>query len=253
MDTGVKPEYDKIIRYSMTLNYNPIICAIDTTDIDAASVLIEQLRGSIGAIKLGLEFFTANGANGVRLLEHHQIPVFLDLKFHDIPNTVAKAIKATAGINTFMMTVHTSGGRAMMQAAIDASMEVATLTGKARPLVIGVTVLTSLDQADLHMIGIKENLNDEVARLADLAQSCRLDGVVCSPYEITNLRKHCGQDFTLVVPGIRPEGSAQDDQKRTLTPAEAMKKGATYLVIGRPLTQTQNPRDTAQTILNSLK
>jgi len=231
---------------------NPLICALDTTDIDDANQLIEQLRGHIGAIKLGLEFFTANGAAGVRQLEHHKIPVFLDLKFHDIPNTVARAIKATAGINSFMMTVHTSGGRAMLQAAIDASMEVSIITGKARPMIVGITVLTSLDQADLAMTGVKDNLNDQVLRLADLAQSCRLDGVVCSPYEIAALRKHCGADFTLVVPGIRPEGSSKDDQKRTMTPAEAMQKGATHLVIGRPITEAKDPKATAAEILKSL-
>jgi orotidine-5'-phosphate decarboxylase len=231
---------------------NPLICAIDTTDIDEANSLIERLNGYIGAIKLGLEFFTANGAKGVQKLEHYQIPVFLDLKFHDIPNTVAKAIKATADINTYMMTVHTSGGRAMLQAAIDASMELSLITGKARPLIIGVTVLTSLDQADLSMTGITDNINDQVARLADLAQSCRLDGVVCSPYEIGALRKQCGNDFALVVPGIRPEGVSKDDQKRTMTPVEAVKKGATHLVIGRPLTQAKNPKAAAKAILESL-
>lgn len=232
---------------------NPIICALDTTDIDKSNALINVIRKNIGAIKLGLEFFTANGASGVSKLAYHNIPVFLDLKFHDIPNTVANAIKATAGINTFMMTVHTSGGRAMLQAAIDASMEVAYLTGKERPLIIGVTVLTSLDQADLNMIGIKDNLNDQVARLADLAQSCRMDGVVCSPYEITALRKQCGSDFTLVVPGIRPHGSKPDDQKRMLTPLEALGKGADYLVIGRPITQSLNPAEAAKAIYDSLK
>lgn len=232
--------------------YNPLICALDTTDIDDANYLIGQLSGHIGAIKLGLEFFTANGATGVRQLEHYQIPVFLDLKFHDIPNTVARAIKATAGINSFMMTVHTSGGRAMLQAAIDASMEVSVITGKARPLIIGVTVLTSLDQADLTMTGINDNINDQVLRLADLAQSCRLDGVVCSPYEIAALRKQCGSDFTLVVPGIRPEGSKSGDQKRVMTPVEALKKGATYLVIGRPITEAKDPRAMAKTIMKSL-
>lgn len=231
---------------------NPIICAIDTIDIEEADSLISALQGEIGAIKLGLEFFTANGASGVRQLAHHNVPVFLDLKFHDIPNTVAKAIKATAGIDSFMMTVHTAGGRNMMQAAINASMEVAYLTGKDRPLVIGVTVLTSLDQADLNMVGIEDNLNDQVVRLADLAQSCRLDGVVCSPYEIAALRKQCGNDFTLVVPGIRPKGSSLDDQKRTLTPAEAIQKGADYLVIGRPITQAVSPKAAAQSIRNSL-
>lgn len=231
---------------------NPLICALDTTDIEEANALIEKLRGHIGAIKLGLEFFTANGASGVRKLEHHQIPVFLDLKFHDIPNTVARAIKATAGINTFMMTVHTSGGRAMLQAAIDASMEVSIITGKARPLIVGVTVLTSLDQDDLHMTGVRDNINEQVLRLADLAQSCAMDGVVCSPYEITALHKHCGEDFTLVVPGIRPEGSAKGDQKRTMTPAEAVNKGASYLVIGRPITEAPDPAAAAEAILRSL-
>lgn len=232
---------------------NPIICAIDTTDITEADTLIKNLEGNIGAIKLGLEFFTANGASGVGKLAYHNIPVFLDLKFHDIPNTVAKAIRATAGINTFMMTVHTAGGRAMLQAAIDASMEVAAITGKDRPLIIGVTVLTSLDQADITMLGMKDNLNDQVARLADLAQSCRLDGVVCSPYEIAALRKQCGNDFTLVVPGIRPTNSKQGDQKRIMTPAEAVQKGADYLVIGRPITEAKDPGNAAKEILNSLE
>ena len=140
----------------------------------------------------------------------------------------------------------------MMQAAIDASMEVAAITGKERPLIIGVTVLTSLDQADLHMIGIKDNLNDEVARLADLAQSCGLDGVVCSPYEITSLRKQCGSEFVLVVPGIRPDGSDKNDQKRTMTPAEAVRKGASYLVIGRPITQAKSPKESVKAIIESL-
>lgn len=236
----------------MPFSANPIICAIDTIEVDEADILVSQIKDHIGAIKLGLEFFTANGSAGVRNLAHHRIPVFLDLKFHDIPNTVARAIKATAGIDTFMMTVHTSGGRSMLKAAIDASMEVAILTGKARPQVIGVTVLTSLDQADINMIGVNDSLNDQVARLADLAQSCGLDGVVCSPYEISVLRKQCGNDFTLVVPGIRPEGSKQDDQKRTLTPSEALAKGATHLVIGRPITQAEHPGEMAKAILSRL-
>ena len=231
---------------------NPIICALDTTDVAQADTLIQELRGSIGAIKLGLEFFTANGAQGVQKLAQHSMPVFLDLKFHDIPNTVAKAIKATAGINTFMMTVHTSGGRAMLQAAIDASMQVAYVTGKERPLIIGVTVLTSMDQADINMVGIRDNINDQVARLADLAQSCRLDGVVCSPYEIAALRRQCGDEFVLVVPGIRPQGSKQGDQKRIMTPREAITKGADYLVIGRPITTAPSPGEMAKSICESL-
>ncbi len=231
---------------------NPIIVAIDTTDVEDASRLVGELKDSVGGIKLGLEFFTANGAAGVGRITEQQVPVFLDLKFHDIPNTVAKAIKATAGINTFMMTVHTAGGRAMLQAAIDASNEVSYVTGKERPLIIGVTVLTSLDQADLHMIGVKDNVHDQVLRLADLAQSCGLDGVVCSPYEISLIRKQCGHDFTLVVPGIRPEGSDKGDQKRVMTPKEAIAKGADYLVIGRPITESSTPQLAASAIAKTL-
>lgn len=231
---------------------NPIICAIDTPDPEHARLLTDSVRGHVGAIKLGLEFFTANGSAGVDHLAAEKLPVFLDLKFHDIPNTVAKSIKATAGINTFMMTIHTAGGRAMMQAAIDASMEVADVTGKDRPLIIGVTVLTSMDQADLMMIGVQDRLDDQVRRLADLAQSCRLDGVVCSPYEIALLRRHCGDDFKLVVPGIRLPDATADDQKRVMTPKEAVERGADYLVIGRPITQAPNPADMAEKILTSL-
>jgi orotidine-5'-phosphate decarboxylase len=154
---------------------NPIICAIDTTDVDKARELVVQVAPSVGAIKLGLEYFVANGAAGVHALADLQMPVFLDLKFHDIPNTVAKAIEATAGINTFMMTVHTSGGQAMLRRAIDASMEVAQVTGKERPFIVGVTALTSMDQSDLQMVGVRDSVQDQVKRLADLA----LDGVVC--------------------------------------------------------------------------
>lgn len=237
----------------MSQSHNPIICALDTTDTSHARTVANKVRHHVGAIKLGLEFFTANGSAGVRKLAAEHMPVFLDLKFHDIPNTVASAIRATAGINTFMMTVHTAGGRTMLQAAIDASMEVAEQTGKERPLIIGVTVLTSLDQADLNMVGIRAELHDQVRRLADLAQSCRLDGVVCSPYEITLLREHCGEEFKLVVPGIRPPDSSNDDQKRVMTPQEALRRGADYLVIGRPITQAKHPAQAAQAILDSLE
>ena len=233
----------------MMTEQNPIICAVDTTDLDQAGALVSQLRDVVGGIKLGLEFFTANGAAGVRRVTDQHLPVFLDLKFHDIPTTVARAIQATAGINTFMMTVHTAGGRAMLKAAIDASAEVAAITGKERPLIIGVTVLTSLDQDDLSMVGINDNLHDQVLRLADLAQSCGLDGVVCSPYELTALRKHCGYDFKLVVPGIRPDDSPHDDQKRVMSPREALAKSADYLVIGRPITGARNPRNAAVAVL----
>ncbi len=231
---------------------NPIICAIDTTDVAQAHELAEKVRPYVGAVKLGLEYFVANGAAGVHALEHLKIPVFLDLKFHDIPNTVAKAIEATAGINNFMMTVHSAGGQAMLRGAIDASMRVAETTGRARPYIIGVTMLTSLDQDDLSMIGINGQLPTQVTRLADLAQSAGLDGVVCSSYEIPLIRAACGNDFLLIVPGIRPEGSEMGDQKRTMTPKEAIERGADYLVIGRPITKDKNPAKAAADILASL-
>jgi orotidine-5'-phosphate decarboxylase len=234
------------------MSVNPIICALDTQDVGEASTIAHEVMGHVGAIKLGLEFFTANGAAGVTAITKLGVPVFLDLKFHDIPNTVAKAIAATAGMNMFMMTVHTSGGRGMLQAAIDASDRVAQVTGKERPLVIGVTLLTSLDQDDISIIGFQDTVQDQVIRLADLAQSAGLDGVVCSPFEIAPIRKACGDDLTLVVPGIRPQGSASGDQKRILTPKEAMARGADYLVIGRPITEAKNRGEAAAAIHSTL-
>ncbi len=236
----------------MTMDYNPIICALDTQDVADAFAVTREVRPHVGAIKLGLEFFTANGAAGVTAINRLGVPIFLDLKFHDIPNTVAKAIAATAGLNMFMMTVHTSGGRGMLQAAIDASDRVAQITGQNRPLVIGVTLLTSLDQDDISLIGFQDTVQDQVIRLADLAQSAGLDGVVCSPFEIAPIRKKLGDDLTLVVPGIRPDGSEQGDQKRILTPKEALKRGADYLVIGRPITDANDRAAAAQKISESL-
>ena len=231
---------------------NPIICALDTTDVGQAKTLSQQLAGNVGALKLGLEFFTANGAAGVAQIASAAFPVFLDLKFHDIPNTVAKAIKATASIDAFMMTVHTQGGAAMMRASADASSENAAKTGNNRALIVGVTILTSLDQNDLGSIGVAGNVADQAVRLAELAQKSGLDGVVCSPHEIELIRKACGPDFTLVVPGIRPAGSSAGDQKRVLTPKEARDLGASYLVIGRPITESADPKMAAGAILSSL-
>ena len=236
----------------MMSRYNPIICAIDTMEVEKAREIVTQVAPHVGAIKLGLEYFVANGAAGVHALEDLQMPVFLDLKFHDIPNTVAKAIEATAGINTFMMTVHTGGGRTMLRRAIDASMNVAEKTGKERPYIVGVTVLTSMDQADLHIVGVRDDVLEQVKRLADLAQSAGLDGVVCSSYEIEMLRRQCGDDFLLVVPGIRPAGCDAGDQKRIMTPKQAMDRGASYLVIGRPITEAENPALAAKSIIASI-
>jgi orotidine-5'-phosphate decarboxylase len=231
---------------------NPIICALDTQDADAATAIAREVTPHVGAVKLGLEFFTAHGADGVRQITQLGVPLFLDLKFHDIPNTVAKAIAATAGMNMFMMTVHTTGGQHMLRAAMDASDRVAQTTGKERPLVIGVTLLTSLDQDDVAMIGFQHTVQEQVVRLADLAQSAGLDGLVCSPFEIAPIRKACGSELTLVVPGIRPEGAAAGDQKRIMTPKEALARGADYLVIGRPITEAADRAQAAKIIADSL-
>lgn len=230
---------------------NPVICAIDTTDIARASALAEAVKPSVGAIKLGLEFFTHNGAAGVKKVIENGAPLFLDLKFHDIPNTVAGAIRATAGINCFMMTIHAGGGATMMRAARDAAEDIAAKNGK-RPLIIGVTILTSMDERDMHEVGVSGNVADQVKKLADLAQASGLDGVVCSPFEIAMLKAQCGKDFKLIVPGIRPAGSDNGDQKRVLTPAEAVAQGADYLVIGRPITGAASPADAAADILKTL-
>ncbi len=230
----------------------PIICALDTQEVDTATEISREVMGHVGAVKLGLEFFTANGAAGVKQITQLGVPLFLDLKFHDIPNTVAKAIAATAGMNMFMMTVHTSGGQHMLRAAMDASDRVAQVTGKERPLVIGVTLLTSLDQDDISLIGFNATVQEQVLRLADLAQSAGLDGVVCSPFEIAPIRKACGEDLKLIVPGIRPDGTAAGDQKRIMTPKEALERGADYLVIGRPITESADRAAAAKKIADSL-
>lgn len=231
------------------MSYNPIICALDTTDVTKAVDLARRLKGAVGTVKLGLEFFSANGMPGVREIEKTGMSIFLDLKFHDIPNTVTGALKALKGIeNMFMLTVHASGGRKMMEEAVRA----VEIPSSRSPKVIGVTVLTSIDKNDLGAIGVNRTVEEQAVQLAVLAKSAGLSGVVCSGHEIAAIRKACGPNFTLVVPGIRPAGSEHGDQKRTMTPKEAMEKGADYLVIGRPITGAANPKQAAEAILRSL-
>jgi orotidine-5'-phosphate decarboxylase len=172
------------------------------------------------------------------------MPVFLDLKFHDIPNTVAGAIKASLALSPYMVNVHASGGETMMRAATQS----AEAAGEGRPLVLGVTVLTSMDESDLQEIGVESSIPDQVMRLASLAQFSGLDGVVCSAREVEDLREHLGKEFKLVVPGIRPQWASSDDQKRIVTPAAAIAIGADYLVIGRPITGASDPVEAANKI-----
>jgi orotidine-5'-phosphate decarboxylase len=231
---------------------NPIFCALDTTDVEAATRLVGALHGAVGGIKLGLEFFIAHGPDGIRRVAG-STPLFLDLKLHDIPNTVAGAIRAIAPLGAAMTTIHTAGGAAMMKAAVDAAKEAAAKTGGKRPALLGVTILTSLDEAALPRIGMNGPVADAAKRLAALAQESGLDGAVCSPHEVARLRKLCGTNFLLVVPGIRPAGSASDDQARIMTPKEALAAGADVLVIGRPITGAADPATAARTIAESLR
>jgi orotidine-5'-phosphate decarboxylase len=226
-----------------------IFVALDTVDAARALTLTRDLAGLVGGVKLGKEFFTANGPAGVERITAAGMPVFLDLKFHDIQQTVAAAVAATSPLRPFMLNVHALGGAAMMRAAAEA----AAAAGAARPLLVAVTVLTSLDDGDLDDIGLAGPVLDRVLALARLAQGCGLDGVVCSPLEVAALRRELGPDFKLVVPGIRPTWAAAGDQKRVMTPRQALDAGADYLVIGRPITGADDPRAAAERIVDELE
>ena len=223
-----------------------IFVALDTTDLDRALALGRGLKGFIGGVKVGKEFFTALGPAGVGALGELGLPVFLDLKFHDIPATVAGAVRAALALKPFIINVHASGGAEMMRAAVEAA------DGPDRPLVVAVTMLTSLADEDLAATGVAGDAAAQVLRLAQLAKRSGLDGVVCSAREAEALRAALGDDFKLVVPGIRPQWAAADDQKRIVTPAEAVAKGADYLVIGRPITAADDPADAARRIAAEL-
>ena len=228
---------------------NPVFVALDTADLDQAVAWAGAVRPSVGGFKLGLEFFNSNGADGVRRIIDLGLPVFLDLKFHDIPNTVAGAVRTVAGLGAAIINVHASGGSAMLTAAAEAAAK----HGATRPLVIAVTVLTSLDDDDLASVGQTGPAGSQVERLARLAQSCGLDGVVCSPTEIAALRTACGDGFRLIVPGIRPAWASAGDQKRTMTPRQARDLGADVLVIGRPITRSDDPAAAAARVADELQ
>lgn len=229
-----------------------VLVALDTTSVADAVDQARAMRGAVAGVKLGLEFFSANGPAGVRQVVAEGLPLFLDLKFHDIPNTVAGAVRAVTPLGPFMLNVHAAGGVAMMRAALDAAGDTAARVGVRRPLVIAVTVLTSLADNDLTAVGQQGPAADQVRRLAALAGSAGLDGIVCAPTEIELLRREMGRDFVLVTPGIRPAGAAMGDQKRVMTPGEAVRRGADYLVIGRPITAASDPAAAARAIADEI-
>ena len=225
---------------------NPIFCAIDLADRDAALALARSVAPHVGGLKLGLEFVTAHGPAGIEAIQALGLPIFLDLKFHDIPNTVAGAVRSACRLGVAMMTLHASGGRAMMEAAAEAAAAART-----KPWLLAVTVLTSLDDADLATLGVAARTEAQARRLGELALAAGMDGLVCSPYEIASLRAAFGPAPKLVVPGNRP-AAAGDDPKRTMGPAEALTLGADVLVVGRPITQAASPAAAAETIAAGL-
>ena len=227
---------------------NRIFVALDTPDLEYALALSKDLLGFIGGVKLGKEFFTANGLDGVKKIAKSGMPIFLDLKFHDIPNTVAGAVKSSLQVNPSIITIHASGGRAMLEAAANMVEQ----KPAPKPLLIGVTLLTSIDNEDLTQIGITQPLEDHVLLLAELAKSSGLDGVVCSAKEVSIIKQAFGDLLKIIVPGIRPNLSGQNDQKRFVTPGQAIKNGADLLVIGRPITETLDPVEATMEIVNEI-
>jgi orotidine-5'-phosphate decarboxylase len=226
---------------------NPIFAALDTPDLSRALELAKTIRPHVGGLKVGLEFITALGPSAVSEIVALGLPVFADVKFHDIPNTVAGASREIARLGVTMFNIHASGGEAMMRAAKDAAGSV-----DPRVKVIGVTVLTSLDDGDLEQVGQQPPARDQVVRLAQLAKASGLDGVVCSPQEIELVRKACGSSFMIVTPGVRPAGADLADQRRVMSPGQALRAGADVLVIGRPITGAADPAAAARAIAEDI-
>ncbi|MAY05708.1 MAG: orotidine-5'-phosphate decarboxylase [Verrucomicrobiales bacterium] len=231
---------------------NPIIVALDVPEASAALTLAEEVASAVGAFKIGKELFVSAGPDIVKRVRDTGAAVFLDLKFHDIPNTVAKAVASATQLDVQMLTVHTCGGSTMLERALEAADETAEQTGNEAPLILGVTVLTSMDESDLNEVSVNKTPENQVIHLAQMATGAGLKGLVCSPKEIAPLRKVLPAEVKLVTPGIRPAGSETGDQKRVMSPADAVQAGADWLVIGRPIYAADHPREAAEAILDSL-
>jgi len=231
-----------------------LVLALDVDDFKKADELVRKLSDYVGVFKIGSQLFTAEGAKVVNMVNERGGKVFLDLKFHDIPNTVARAAEVATKLGVFIFNVHTSGGYEMMKAAVEASEKISLTLDVRKPLILGVTLLTSINQEILKKeIGITRILEEQVVHLAKLAKAAGLDGVVASSWEINEIRKTCGEDFIILTPGIRPAGKSSDDQKRVMTPREAVKLGADFLVIGRPIRNASNPVEAAKEILREME
>jgi len=231
-----------------------VVLALDVDDFKKAEELVGKLSDYVGVFKIGNQLFTAEGTKVVNMIKEKEGKVFLDLKFHDIPNTVARAAEIATKLGVYIFNIHTSGGYEMMKAAAEASKKISMDLGVRKPLILGVTLLTSINQEILEKeIGIKKKLEEQVVHLAKLAKSAGLDGVVASSWEIKKIRKACGEDFIILTPGIRPAGKSSDDQKRIMTPREAIKLGADFLVIGRPIRNASNPVEAAKEILREME
>ena len=232
-----------------------LLVALDVDAAGTALALARELRDVVGGFKVGSRLFTLEGPSLVRRLVDNGARVFLDLKFHDIPNTVAQAVEAAVETGAWMINVHAAGGSAMMQAAARAAADAASRHGRSTPLMIAVTVLTSMDEAALRETGVERPLLQQVLMLAKMAQGAGLQGVVASPHETAAIRTACGPDFTIVTPGIRwaSAGAARDDQSRTMGPADTVRAGANYIVVGRPIIGAPEPRAAAEAIVEELR
>jgi orotidine-5'-phosphate decarboxylase len=236
-----------------TVVRDKLIVALDLPSAKAAVGMAEQLRGHVGMFKVGSELFTAEGPLLVRELAASGEKVFLDLKFHDIPKTVRSAVRAAVKLGVSLIDVHASGGRKMMEAAVEGAREAQAVTTGARPLIIAVTVLTSLGSSDLQELGFSSGAEDLVVRWAELAQQSGFDGVVASPQEIAAIRRACGSRFLIITPGIRPAATASNDQARTATPELALAAGADFLVVGRPIIAAADPAAAADAIVADME
>jgi orotidine-5'-phosphate decarboxylase len=231
-----------------------LIVALDVDTMAEAEHLVGQLHDYVGVFKVGMQLYNSEGPEVLRRIHGLGGRIFLDLKLHDIPNTVGQAGAVLTRHRVFMYNVHTAGGKEMMQRAVDSTVKEAEASGIQRPLVIGVTVLTSINQTILEQeIGINRDIKDQVVKWALLAKEAGLNGVVASPKEITAIREACGRDFVIITPGVRPAWAAVNDQKRVMTPGEAMQAGASYLVVGRPITAAADPVDAAKRILDEME